>query len=197
MYGVEIWGCSRHLEPIEQVQLRALWMFFGVGTLHRKASLLREVEALPVVWEAKMRCVKFWLKVLNNEMYEGRLEERPKLGMMKEIASLELESSCVENDDQAQRGHDSIPDRGGKLARSGEEGENMQGLPEWRRWRRLPLAVTVPGLGSSQATLGGGSQPVWRLSRTESHQAGGLCFGYSMHKLYSSQLSLLNVVCKI
>jgi len=69
-----------------------------------------------------------WRKVRSMLMKE--LEERPKLGMMKEIASLELESSCVENDDQAQRGHDSIPDRGGKLARSGEEGENMQGLPE-------------------------------------------------------------------
>ena len=31
------------------------------------------MEALPVVLEAKMHCVKFWLKVLNNEMYEGRL----------------------------------------------------------------------------------------------------------------------------
>ena len=31
------------------------------------------MEALPVVWEAKMRCLKFWLKVMNNEMYEGRL----------------------------------------------------------------------------------------------------------------------------
>ena len=38
-----------------------------------KASLLQQVEALPVVWEAKMHCVKFWLKVLNNEMYKGRL----------------------------------------------------------------------------------------------------------------------------
>ena len=47
-------------------------MFFEVGTLHPKASLLQEVEALPVVWEAKMLCVKFWLKVLNNEMHEGR-----------------------------------------------------------------------------------------------------------------------------
>ena len=160
MYGAEIWGSSRHLELIEQVQLCALRMFFGVGTLHPKASFLREVEALPVVWKAKMHCVKFWLKVLNNEMYEGRLlrkiarqamdcnkgiwvknmakcvgefkwqgiggeaiksltdaeigdmlssvawrkvrsmsmkelEERPKLGMMKEIAALELESNCV------------------------------------------------------------------------------------------------------
>ena len=47
---------------MEQVQLHALQMFFGVGTLHPKASLLQEVEALPVVWEAKMHCVKFWLK---------------------------------------------------------------------------------------------------------------------------------------
>ena len=28
------------------------------------------------------------------------------------------------------RGHGSIPDRGGKVARSGEEGENVQGMPE-------------------------------------------------------------------
>ena len=72
-YGVEIWGCSRHLEAMEQVQLRVLRMFFGVGTLHPKASLLLEVKSLPVVWEAKMRCVKFWLKVLTSERYEGRL----------------------------------------------------------------------------------------------------------------------------
>ena len=49
MYGVEIWGCSRHLEPIEQVQLWALRMFFGVGTLHPKASLLQEVRLCPLL----------------------------------------------------------------------------------------------------------------------------------------------------
>ena len=27
MYGAEIWGCSRHLVPIEQVQLLVLRMF--------------------------------------------------------------------------------------------------------------------------------------------------------------------------
>ena len=60
------------------------------------------------------------------------LEERPKLGMMKEIAALELESGCavLKNDDQAKRRHDSIPDRGGKVAKSREKGENMQGMPE-------------------------------------------------------------------
>ena len=61
MYGEEIWGCCRHLESNEQVQLCALKMFFGVGTLH---PLLLEVKSLPVVREAKMCCVKFWLKVL-------------------------------------------------------------------------------------------------------------------------------------
>ena len=70
MYGAEVWGCSRHLESIEQVQLRALRMFFGVGTLHPKASLLLEIQSLPVVWEAKMRCVKFWLKVLSSSAQE-------------------------------------------------------------------------------------------------------------------------------
>ena len=73
MYGAEVWGCSRHLESIEQVQLCALRMFFGVGTLHPKASLLLEIQSLPVVWEAKMRCVKFWLKVLTSRLYERRI----------------------------------------------------------------------------------------------------------------------------
>ncbi len=57
--GVEIWGCMRSLEPIEQVQLRAFRMLIGVGTLHPKASLMMEMESLPVVWEARVRCVQF------------------------------------------------------------------------------------------------------------------------------------------
>ena len=31
------------------------------------------MRALPVVWEVKMRCVRFWLKVLTSEMYKRRL----------------------------------------------------------------------------------------------------------------------------
>ena len=61
------------LETIEQVQLRAFRMFFGVGTLHPKASLMMEMESLPVVCEAKVRCVQFWYKVLASMVYEGRL----------------------------------------------------------------------------------------------------------------------------
>ena len=39
------------------------------------------------------------------------------------------------------------------MARIGEEGENVQGMPEWRDWRHLPLTVIVPRLGPSQATV--------------------------------------------
>ena len=68
MYGVEVWGCSRCLEPIGHVQLRDLHQFFGVGILHPRVSLLFEMRALPVVWEVKMHCVRFWWKVLTSEM---------------------------------------------------------------------------------------------------------------------------------
>ena len=69
LYGVEIWGCTRGLEAIEQVQMRAFRMFFGVGTLYPKVSLMMELESLPVVWEAKVRCVQFWYKVLTSKIY--------------------------------------------------------------------------------------------------------------------------------
>ena len=42
LYGAEIWGCNRDLEKIEQVQMRVLRLFFGIGTLHPKVSLLGE-----------------------------------------------------------------------------------------------------------------------------------------------------------
>ena len=58
MYGVEVWGCSRCLEAVEHVQLRALHQFFGVGILHPKVSLF-EMRALSVLWEVKMHGVSF------------------------------------------------------------------------------------------------------------------------------------------
>ena len=73
-------------------------------------------------------------------MLMKELEERPKLGMIKEIVALELESNCVvlkrKRDRRMminlKRGHGSIPDTVGKVRRSGEEGEKVQGMPEWR-----------------------------------------------------------------
>ena len=59
LYGVELWGCMRSLETIGQVQLRSFRMFFGMGTLHPEASLMMEMESLPVVWEnGGRRCMK-------------------------------------------------------------------------------------------------------------------------------------------
>ena len=48
-------------------------MFFGVNTLHPKASLMTKIKSMPVVWEARVRCVQFWYKVLTSKVYEGRL----------------------------------------------------------------------------------------------------------------------------
>ena len=61
LYGVEVWGCGRQLE---QVQLRAARIFLGVGRLHPKVALLFEMKVLPLKWEARSRCIDFWLKVL-------------------------------------------------------------------------------------------------------------------------------------
>ena len=48
LYGAVIWGCNRNMEGVGQTQLRVLRMFFGVETLHPKASLLAEMGDLPV-----------------------------------------------------------------------------------------------------------------------------------------------------
>ena len=57
LYGAEAWGC---LESLEQVQLRAFRLYFGVPRSHPRTSLLVEMEVLSVGWEARMRCILFW-----------------------------------------------------------------------------------------------------------------------------------------
>ena len=71
MYGVEVWGCGRQLRPIEEMQMRAVRMFMGVGRLHPLASLQLEVNVLPVKWEAMKRSIEFWAHVMR--LGEGRL----------------------------------------------------------------------------------------------------------------------------
>ena len=34
LHGVEVWGCGRQLGPVENVQMRAVRIFMGVGQLH-------------------------------------------------------------------------------------------------------------------------------------------------------------------
>ena len=71
LYGTEVWGFGRQLEQVEQVQLRAARIFLGVGRLHPKVALLFEVMMLPLKWEARSRCIDFWLRVLR--MGDNRL----------------------------------------------------------------------------------------------------------------------------
>ena len=71
MYGVEVWGCGRQLRPIEEMQMRAVRIFMGVGRLHPLASLQFEVNVLPVKWEAMKRSIEFWAHVMR--LGEGRL----------------------------------------------------------------------------------------------------------------------------
>ena len=60
-------------------------MFFGVGTMHPRMSLLLEVGDLPVVWLAILRCTQFWLKVLSSKVYayDERLLRRVAVKVVK------------------------------------------------------------------------------------------------------------------
>ena len=76
LYGAEAWGCLRCLEPLEQAQLRAFRSYFGVPRSHSRTSLLAEMEVLSVVWEARIRCIGFWHRILIDQRYHQRLIQR-------------------------------------------------------------------------------------------------------------------------
>ena len=65
LYGVEVWGCAKQLKPIEDMQMRAMRIFMGVGRLQPLASLQFEVNMLPVKWEAMKRSIEFWVYTCN------------------------------------------------------------------------------------------------------------------------------------
>ena len=94
MYGAEVWGCCRQLDGIEQIQLQACRIFLGVGRLHPKTSLQMEIGMLPLRWEAKIRCIEFWHRVMN--MGGERLVKRAAMevlslrGGVKWLRNLEL-----------------------------------------------------------------------------------------------------------
>ena len=73
LYGAKAWGCLRCLEPLEQVQLRAFRSDFGVPRSHPRTSLLAEMEVLSVGWEARIRCIDFWHRILTDLRYHQRL----------------------------------------------------------------------------------------------------------------------------
>ena len=54
LYGVEIWGCMRSIETIEQVYIYS-WVLSVCSLGCAKASLMMEMESLPVVWEERVQ----------------------------------------------------------------------------------------------------------------------------------------------
>ena len=83
LYGVEVWGCGRQLGPIENVQMRAVRIFIGVGRLHPLASLQFEMNVLPVKWEAMKRGIEFWVHVMRlgeDKLLKEVMREAMKLG---------------------------------------------------------------------------------------------------------------------
>ena len=82
------------------------------------------------------------------------------------IVNLECELSCAvvqrkereDNVGEVERGNSTISNRGWRVARSGQGGESMQGMPLSRGGRHLPLADTVPCLGLPQAAFDDRSQ---------------------------------------
>ena len=64
LYRVEAWGCGGQLDPVENAQMRAARIFFGVGRCHPLVSLQFEMNMLPVKWEALRRRIEFWVQVM-------------------------------------------------------------------------------------------------------------------------------------
>ena len=64
VYGAEVWGCCRQMGPLKQVQMRAAGIFLGLGRRHPRVALQYEMMMLPLIWEARRRCIVFWLKVI-------------------------------------------------------------------------------------------------------------------------------------
>ena len=65
MVHAEVWGGSRILESVEQVQSGT--DISGVGRLHPRVSLQFEMQVVPLRFEVKKRCIEFWVKVLRME----------------------------------------------------------------------------------------------------------------------------------
>ena len=55
LYGVDVWGCTRQLGPVENVQMRAARILMAVGRLHPLVSPQFEMNTLAVKWEAIRR----------------------------------------------------------------------------------------------------------------------------------------------
>ena len=51
-------------------------MFMSVSRYHPRMTLGMEMRALSLVWEARIRCMISWCKIMCTPVYEGRLLKR-------------------------------------------------------------------------------------------------------------------------
>ena len=74
--SVLLYGCLRCLESLEQVKLRAFQSYFSVPRSHTRTSLLAEMEMLSVGWEARIRCIGFWHRLLTDHQFHHHVIQR-------------------------------------------------------------------------------------------------------------------------
>ena len=79
VYGAEVWGCCRQIGPVEQVQMRAARVFLGVERQHSKVAQQYKMMILPLVWEARRRCIEFWVKIM-------RMDDKRMIRMVALVA---------------------------------------------------------------------------------------------------------------
>ena len=72
-YGSELWGLQEHL-PIEQVHTTTLKQFLKVSIHSSNTLLYGETARYPLYINHKIRCVKYWLKLL--KMHETRIRKQ-------------------------------------------------------------------------------------------------------------------------
>lgn len=66
LYSSEIWGCSK-LDSMEKVHLLACKRFLGVPLKTPNRMVYGELGRFPLYVNSTMRCIKYWLRLLNLE----------------------------------------------------------------------------------------------------------------------------------
>ena len=68
---IEVWGGGKQLGLVKKVQGRSSKNLFGSGQAIPKHGTAVKMRIVPLKWEAKRRCVEYWVNVLR--MSDSRL----------------------------------------------------------------------------------------------------------------------------
>ena len=69
LYGAEVWGCMRGIDA----WCRAIAATSLAFILWSMSVLWSEMDIMPIVWMARVRCIVFWFKVSMTEAFQGRV----------------------------------------------------------------------------------------------------------------------------